>query len=63
MLEASIQIGKTRMCNRIVLQPMEGCDCREDGQPSELTVEKYIKAAKSVVNLQKRGIDINSKIW
>ena len=47
MLEASIQIGKTRMCNRIVLQPMEGCDCREDGQPSELTVEKYIKAAKS----------------
>ena len=35
------------MCNRIVLQPMEGCDCREDGQPSELTVEKYIKAAKS----------------
>ncbi|MBO7169914.1 MAG: flavin oxidoreductase/NADH oxidase, partial [Clostridia bacterium] len=33
--------------NRVVLQPMEGCDCNTDGSPSELTVEKYIRAAKS----------------
>ena len=26
---------------------MEGCDCNEDGSPSELTVEKYLKAARS----------------
>ena len=26
---------------------MEGCDCQLDGSPSELTVEKYLRAAKS----------------
>ena len=33
--------------NRIVFQPMEGCDCNTDGTPSELTVAKYVNAAKS----------------
>ena len=33
--------------NRVVLQPMEGCDCHEDGTPSALTREKYVRAAKS----------------
>ena len=33
--------------NRVVFQPMEGCDCNEDGSPSNLTREKYIAAAKS----------------
>lgn len=33
--------------NRIVFQPMEGCDCNPDGTPSELTVAKYVNAAKS----------------
>ena len=47
MIERSIQIVNTTVANRVVLQPMEGCDCNTDGSPSELTREKYIKAAKS----------------
>ena len=47
MIEKSIRIGSVSICNRVVLQPMEGCDCNMDGSPSELTVEKYIRAAKS----------------
>ena len=47
MIGSAIEIGNTKICNRVVLQPMEGCDCRLDGSPSELTVEKYIKAARS----------------
>ena len=27
--------------NRVVFQPMEGCDCNEDGAPGELTRKKY----------------------
>ena len=37
--------------NRAVFQPMEGCDCLENGAPSELTIEKYMKAARSGVGL------------
>ena len=47
MIESSIYIGKRKIDNRAVLQPMEGCDCNTDGSPSELTVEKYLKAARS----------------
>jgi len=51
MLESSIQIKDKIIPNRAVLQPMEGCDCNTDGSPSPLTIEKYIKAAKSGVGL------------
>ena len=37
--------------NRAVFQPMEGCDCNADGSPSELTIQKYIKAAESGVGI------------
>lgn len=47
MIETPIKIGEKTICNRVVLQPMEGCDCNTDGSPSELTVEKYVKAARS----------------
>ncbi|MCI5574886.1 MAG: flavin oxidoreductase/NADH oxidase [Clostridiales bacterium] len=47
MIQNSIQIGTRKIPNRVVLQPMEGCDCHEDGSPSELTVEKYFRAARS----------------
>ena len=47
MLERPICIGNKNIENRVVLQPMEGCDCNMDGSPSELTVEKYLKAARS----------------
>ena len=51
MIETSIQIGTQKICNRVVLQPMEGCDCNTDGSPSELTVQKYMKAARSGAGL------------
>ena len=51
MIEKSIKIGTKEICNRVVLQPMEGCDCNLDGSPSNLTTEKYIKAAKSGAGL------------
>lgn len=38
--------GKTAP-NRVVLQPMEGCDCLPDGSPGELTLSKYATAAES----------------
>ena len=47
MIQTSIQIQSKIIPNRVVLQPMEGCDCHEDGTPSKLTVEKYIRAARS----------------
>ena len=51
MIQELIQVGTRRIPNRVVLQPMEGCDCNEDGSPSELTVEKYLKAARSGAGL------------
>ena len=51
MIETPIQIGKIRIGNRVVLQPMEGCDCNTDGSPSELTIDKYVKAAQSGAGL------------
>ena len=47
MIKTAFQIGKTNIDNRVVLQPMEGCDCNTDGSPSELTKEKYRRAARS----------------
>ncbi len=47
MLEKGIRIGSKDISNRVVLQPMEGCDCLEDGSPSELTQAKYDSAAMS----------------
>ena len=37
--------------NRVVFQPMEGCDCKENGEPGELTVAKYMNAARSGAGL------------
>ena len=47
MIEQSYLLNGKRIPNRVVLQPMEGCDCNTDGSPSELTVRKYKKAAAS----------------
>jgi len=47
MMKHTIQVGEKTICNRAVLQPMEGCDCNTDGSPSELTRAKYLRAAKS----------------
>lgn len=50
-INESILVNGRTLQNRVVLQPMEGCDCHEDGTPSALTREKYIKAAKSGAGL------------
>ena len=51
MLNDSLQFGRLTLPNRVVFQPMEGCDCREDGTPGELTVKKYMNAARSGAGL------------
>lgn len=51
MLHTPYRLGGYTFPNRVVLQPMEGCDCLENGAPSELTVAKYIKAAQSGAGL------------
>ena len=50
-LSSPITIGAKTVPNRVVLQPMEGCDCNEDGSPSALTVAKYMRAARSGAGL------------
>lgn len=47
MLEKSLVIDGVAINNRVVFQPMEGCDCNEDGSPGELTIKKYVAEAKS----------------
>ena len=51
MLNTSIRIKNVTITNRVVLQPMEGCDCNTDGSPSQLTIEKYHRAARSHAGL------------
>ena len=51
MINEPIKIDRISFENRVVLQPMEGCDCNEDGSPSELTIAKYMKAARSCAGL------------
>ena len=51
MIKKPITVGNLEIPNRVVLQPMEGCDCNLDGSPSELTIAKYIRAAKSSAGL------------
>lgn len=47
MLNSEYLLNGRTIANRVVFQPMEGCDCNPDGSPSELTIAKYKKAAAS----------------
>ena len=51
MIHSPLSVGNQQIPNRVVLQPMEGCDCNTDGSPSELTIEKYRRAAQSGAGL------------
>lgn len=51
MIHQPLAVGNVLLPNRVLLQPMEGCDCREDGSPSELTCNKYRSAARSGAGL------------
>jgi len=37
--------GKLTVPNRMVVHPMEGCDCDHEGRPSDLTLRKYARFA------------------
>ena len=39
MLNDSLQFGRLTIPNRVVFQPMEGCDCETDGESGGLTAE------------------------
>ena len=47
LLDKPLNAGGFLIANRVVFQPMEGCDCEKDGSPSKLTIEKYMRAARS----------------
>ena len=51
MLKSEFKFKNKIINNRAVFQPMEGCDSAEDGTPSELTVAKYMNAARSGVGI------------
>ena len=51
LIHQPITIGTYTLPNRVVLQPMEGCDCTEGGSPTELTCKKYKQAARSGAGL------------
>ncbi len=45
-LLSSLTIAGKTVPNRIVAQPMEGCDSEPDGSPSDLTVRRYRRFAR-----------------
>ena len=51
VLGEPVQMGKLRLPDRLVAQPMEGCDGDTSGTPSELTVRKYLRLAAGGVGL------------
>ncbi|MEG2413886.1 MAG: flavin oxidoreductase/NADH oxidase [Clostridia bacterium] len=46
-VETPIKVGNVDLPNRIVLQPMEGCDGEFDGAIGELTARRYMRFAES----------------
>lgn len=46
-----VQIGKKTAPNRLVCQPMEGCDGTADGAPDELTFRRYRRFAEGGAGL------------
>lgn len=47
MIESSIEIYGRKINNRVVFQPMEGCDGNADGSISDLTRRRYMRFAES----------------
>lgn len=46
-LETPFEIYNKTLANRVVFQPMEGCDGTKDGSPDELTERRYMRFAKA----------------
>lgn len=47
MLAAQARVHHVSVPNRIVVQPMEGCNANPDGSPGELTQRRYLRFANS----------------
>jgi len=45
VLATGVSFGRLTIANRLVVQPMEGCDGTADGAPTELTVRRYRRFA------------------
>ncbi|MGN1077022.1 MAG: flavin oxidoreductase/NADH oxidase, partial [Candidatus Gallimonas sp.] len=45
MINEKYHSDKITVHNRVVFQPMEGCDCNGDGSPGALTKRKYLRLA------------------
>lgn len=45
ILASSLDIGNTRVSNRMGIAPMEGADSLPDGSPSDFTITRYINEA------------------
>jgi len=43
ILAKGLEIGSKTVPNRFVTQPMEGCDCTNDGTPTDLTRRRYLR--------------------
>ncbi len=51
ILNTPITVGGIELQNRMVIQPMEGCDGTDDGKPDELTLRRYHRFARSGAGL------------
>lgn len=51
VLGENVIVGKKTIHNRLVCQPMEGCDGTADGRPGEKTVRRYIRFAEGGAGL------------
>lgn len=51
ILRDPVKAGNACFPNRLVIQPMEGCDGTADGRPDELTLRRYDRFAKSGAGL------------
>lgn len=46
ILKNRIELGNKVLKNSLAVHPMEGCDCNDDGSPSELVYRRYERFAK-----------------
>ena len=51
VLGQSLEVAGHRLANRLVIQPMEGCDGTPDGSPGDLTRRRYRRFAESGAGL------------
>ena len=51
LLNETISAAGYKFCNRLAIQPMEGCDGTTDGRPGEFTLRRYDRFAASGAGL------------